>query len=92
MTVDPITLEVVDSIGNLLAISFRTNSKLGNLSPKKKLEKLNGLLSREIQNLPYVQEFIRTYSKSIPTWDSKAIEERAKSLAKQAYTEVWKIA
>lgn len=91
MPTDPITLDVVDNIGNLLAISFRTNSKLGNLSPKKKLEKLKGSLSREIQNLPYVQEFIRTYDKVIPTWDSKTIDKRAKSIAKQAYNEVWKI-
>ena len=91
MVADPLTLDAADNVGNLLAISFRTNSKLGNLSPKEKIEKLQGNLKREIQNLPYVQEFIKTYGKAAASWDSKAIDKRSKALAKQAYREVWKV-
>jgi len=91
MEADSETFEVVNNIGNLLAISFRTNSKLGNLSPKKKLEKMKNDLSREIQNLSYIQEFIRKYEKAVFSWDKKTIINRAKEMAKQAYREIWKI-
>lgn len=92
MNADPNTMEVVDNIGNLLAISFRTNSKLGNLSPESKLEKMKGALRREIQNLSYVQDFIQKYEKYVSSWDKETIENRAKEMAKQAYEEIWKIA
>ncbi|MBI2888505.1 MAG: DUF1524 domain-containing protein [Candidatus Liptonbacteria bacterium] len=91
MEPDPDTLEVVDNIGNLLAISFRTNSKLGNLSPKKKLEKLKGSLAREVQNQPHIQDFIRTYEKSVSSWGTKTILRRAKAIAAESYRKVWKI-
>jgi len=38
MKADEEVMEVVDNIGNLLAISFRANSSLGNVSPAKKFE------------------------------------------------------
>ncbi|MEK7519909.1 MAG: DUF262 domain-containing HNH endonuclease family protein [Patescibacteria group bacterium] len=69
---DPETLEVVDNIGNLLAISFRTNSKLGNLSPAKKLKRLKNELGKEVQNLSYVREFIKKYEKQVPSWGKKS--------------------
>ena len=91
MEADPATLNVVDNIGNLLAISFRTNSKLGNLSPKKKLEKLKGDLKREIQNQPHIQDFIDNYEASASSWSKKTIAHRAKEIATEAYRKVWKI-
>lgn len=91
MEPDPETLGVVDSIGNLLAISFRTNSKLGNLSPEDKLEKLNGALFREVQNQAHIREFIHLYEKTASTWNKKTIAVRAKSLATEAYKKIWKI-
>lgn len=91
MEPDPDTLEIVDNIGNLLVISSRTNSKLGNLSPKKKLDKLKSALAREIQNQPHIQEFIRTYGRSISSWGTKTIVHRAKNIATESYRNVWRI-
>jgi hypothetical protein len=91
MEPDPDTSEIVDNIGNLLAISFRTNSKLGNLSPKEKMNKLKGDLAREVQNQPYIQDFIHTYEKSASSWNTKVINKRAKDIAIEAYRKIWKI-
>lgn len=88
---DPKVLEVVDNIGNLLAISFVTNSRLGNLSPEKKLKKLKGELEKEIQNLSYVRDFLKKYEKHVATWDRKIILHRAKEIAEESYKKVWKI-
>ncbi len=88
---NPKVLEVVDNIGNLLAISFRTNSRLGNLSPERKLKKLNGELEKEVQNLSYMRDFIKKYEQHAATWGSKIILHRAKEIAKEAYKEIWKI-
>lgn len=91
MKLDPNTLEVVDNIGNLLAISFRTNSSLGNLSPEKKLKRLKGDLMREVQNQPHVQDFILNYERTVASWGKKSINNRAKNIATEAYRRVWKI-
>lgn len=91
MKVDLQTLDAVDNIGNLLAISFKTNSSLGNLSPKEKLDKLKGELGKRIENLRYVQAFIQRYEKASATWDRSEIEKRAIDLASEAYGEVWRI-
>jgi hypothetical protein len=88
---DAATLQVVDNIGNLLAISFRTNSSLGNLPPAKKIQKLQGELSKKVQNLHYVREFIEKYGPSADSWDESAINARATEMAKQAYNRVWKL-
>lgn len=91
MQADQSTSEVVDNIGNLLAISFRTNSKLGNLSPEKKLERLKTDLKREIQNLNYVQEFLHKYEDSLINWNKESILRRAQDIAIEAYEKVWKL-
>lgn len=91
MKVDLQTLDAVDNVGNLLAISFKTNSSLGNLSPKEKLDKLKGELGKRIENLRYVQAFIQRYEKASATWDRSEIEKRAIDLASEAYGEVWRI-
>ncbi len=85
------TLDYVDNIGNLLAISYKTNSRLGNLSPERKIERLTGDLRREVQNLSYVDDFIAEYSADAPAWDKTKILRRAKQMAEKAFREVWKI-
>lgn len=85
-------LEVVNYIGNLLVISFRTNSKLGNLRPDKKIEKLQNELLKEVENLSYVQEFMTIYGTQAKNWNQDAIAKRAEQLSKDAYTRIWKIA
>lgn len=83
--------DVVDNIGNLLVISFRTNSKLGNLSPEKKMEQLKGASAKEIENMLYIQEFVKEYNDSVSSWGKETIDRRAKELAELAYRKVWKI-
>ena len=84
-------VEVIDNIGNLLAISFSTNSKLGNMTPRQKMEKMEGDLFREIENQNYIKEFLEKYKKRAESWDKKVIIERAQEMAKEAYSKVWKI-
>jgi hypothetical protein len=90
-TEDQKWLDTVNNIGNLLAITFRTNSKLGKMTPAEKIEKLNGPLFREIQNQAYVREFIETYKKDAAKWNESAIAKRAADLANNAYERVWKL-
>ncbi|PKM98232.1 MAG: hypothetical protein CVU79_04200 [Elusimicrobia bacterium HGW-Elusimicrobia-3] len=90
MKKDSHTQEVVDNIGNLLAISFRVNSKLGNISPEKKVAKLRGSLDKEIMNTPYVKDFLNKYGGNASAWNKKMIETRAKDLANESYDKIWK--
>jgi len=83
--------EAVDNIGNLLAISFRANSSLGNLSPEKKIEKLTGELAKKIQNLDYVRKFIQKYGRQAQSWNKAAIQARAQDMALEAYRQVWRL-
>ena len=46
---------------------------------------------REVQNQPYIQDFIRTYEKSVSSWGVKTISNRAKDIALESYRKVWKI-
>jgi hypothetical protein len=85
------TVEVVDNIGNLLAISYKTNSRLGNASPAKKIERLKGDLKKDVQNLPYIDEFITKYGPGASNWEKAKILKRAKEMAEHAYRQVWKI-
>ena len=85
------TLQVIDNIGNLLAISFRANSSLGNLSPAKKIHRLNGEVANKIQNLSYVRDFIEKYGGSAASGDEAKINNRAQEMANDAYERVWKI-
>jgi|SRR6266850_516281 len=88
---DSATQQAVDNIGNLLVISFRANSSLGNLPPAKKIQKLNGELAKKIQNLHYVREFIDKYGSSADSWDEGKINGRAQDMAKDAYEHIWKL-
>lgn len=83
-------LEVVDNIGNLLVIYFRENASLGNISPVEKLKRLKGDLSRNIQNLAHVSDFIAKYEADVSDWGREKIHQRARDMALKAYREVWK--
>lgn len=83
--------DVVNNIGNLMAICFTTNSRLGNLSPVMKMEKLTGELEIEVQNLKYVKDFISTYKDVVSNWGETEISERAKSIAELAYDDIWRL-
>jgi uncharacterized protein with ParB-like and HNH nuclease domain len=84
-------IDAVDNIGNLLVISFRTNSKLGNLSPDKKIDKLKNELLSEVQNQKYVIKFMEDFINENTGWDNKSIINRSKVMAIEAYRKVWKI-
>lgn len=82
--------EWLHSIGNLLAVSIRANGKLGNGSPKEKIERLNGELCNQIQNLAHVRDFVREYGPMADKWDREQVLSRAKAMAKDAYRRVWR--
>lgn len=81
--------DVVNNIGNLLAVCFTTNSRLGNLRPELKMEKLTGELEKEVQNLGFVRDFIASYKDSVSEWGESVIAQRAKSIAELAYDGIW---
>lgn len=89
--VDSPTRAAVNNIGNLLAISFRANSSLGNISPVKKIQKLKGDLSKKVQNLHYVRDFIERYGPKAETWNEQEITNRAVEMAKDGYKSIWKL-
>lgn len=80
----------IDNIGNLIVISFRTNSSLGNLLPNEKIKKLENELFQQIQNLDYVRKFIDEYKVYSNNWDKNIISNRASALAIESYNNVWK--
>jgi hypothetical protein len=82
--------EDINNIGNLICISFRTNSKLGNLSPAEKAARLTTDLETEVTNIPYVRTFLEEYKDVLPSWDKNAIASRATKIAQDAYIRVWK--
>ncbi len=87
--IDDNTREAIDSIGNLIPIYFRTNSRLGNLPPAEKVRRLRGDLRSEIQNLPFVQRFLDRYGDQAENWNFEAIQARANDLAEDSYLRVW---
>lgn len=89
MALDEDTREAIDSIGNLLPLYFKTNSKLGNLSPTEKVRRLRSDLRNEIQNLVFVQNFLERYGAIADNWNADAIRGRASDLATDAYRKVW---
>lgn len=90
-TAESVGCRLIASDSNLLVIYFKTNSKLGNASPAKKIERLQGDLSKDVQNLPYITEFVRKYGQAASSWDKKQILERAADMAQHAYRVVWKM-
>lgn len=90
--IDSATRLALDNIGNLLAVSIRTNSSLGNVSPAKKIQKLKGELQKKVQNLHYVREFIEKYGNQADNWTEQTICKRALDMAQEGYRKIWKIA
>jgi REP element-mobilizing transposase RayT len=89
--IDSATRALIDNIGNLMVLSFRANSSLGNLGPEKRVQRLEGDLARKTENLHIVREFVKQYSKRASEWDEKAIQERARNMAQDAYERVWRL-
>lgn len=85
---DGLDSDIVDNIGNLLVISFRVNSSLGNLLPDQKIIKLESELSDKIQNNVSVGEFIKRYRKS-NRWGAEEIVKRSEELAIESYDKFW---
>ncbi len=92
LVIDDQTLKIlIDNIGNLLPLYFRTNSRLGNLPPSEKARRLREDMRNEIQNLPFVQDFLTRYGDRIENWNAQAIQERARDLATLAFERVWSL-
>jgi hypothetical protein len=86
---DKATAEAIDEIGNLLVVPAKTNSKLGNISPAKKVAKLRGELNAEVKSLKHVEDFLEKYGDHAAAWDGAAIAFRSRDLAEQAYRNIW---
>jgi hypothetical protein len=56
-----------------------------------KIDLLNGKLSDRTFNLSYLKDFISNYESAASNWDRNQIRLRAEHLAKQAYSDIWKI-
>lgn len=83
--------EYLDNIGNLMVISKHTNGSLQNKAIDEKLEIFR---EKEAQNLPEVKLLIGEWkSKKWSTAEDTIsnIKERANSVAKRAFGEVWKL-
>jgi hypothetical protein len=87
--IDKATKDIIDNIGNLLVIFFKTNSKLGDLTPREKVEKLRGELNNQIQNYPLVHEFLNKYGDKADDWNANQIQQRAEDLAKVSFQKIW---
>lgn len=81
--------ESIDNIGNLLALYFKDNSSLGNASPAEKVKRLKGDLSKKIQNLQNVQDFLEQYGDVATAWNADKIKQRALDMAQKGYREIW---
>ena len=53
------------------------------------VRRLRGDLRNEIQNLPFVQDFLDRYGDKADNWNADAIRSRADDLATDAYGKVW---
>ncbi len=78
----------IDLIGNLLCLSFITNSTLNNDMPAAKVVKLEGALSGQIKNIPAITELISLF-KERGKWGSEEVVERGRRLGVLGYDEVW---
>jgi len=85
-----LTDDEINNIGNLLILTFKANSTLGNILPVEKLAKLSGVLSPEIQNTTFVKRFLSEYSDRFDDWSSDVIDERATELATDSYRKIWR--
>ncbi len=79
--------EFIDSIGNLLVISYHANSRAQNMPIVEKVDKIY-----KDSELISVRDFISNFNKK--DWDSKkkiflSIEKRTRKLAEDAYRKIW---
>lgn len=78
--------DIIDNIGNLIAISLHTNSRLHNFSFTKKMSIL-----RERQNrLNIVNNFIIDHGNK-DDWTEEDVKQRAKELSDKSYNNIWKL-
>ena len=80
--------EYFNQIGNLIVISRHTNSGLGNLEPKDKLNKIESD-KKHFGNLRYMDDFIEKYKPLAEDWGFEQIEKRSKDLGLDGYTRIW---
>jgi hypothetical protein len=85
------TLEVVDNVGNLVLLYYKNNSQLQNLLPGEKVRLLKEKLSSQIENQASIRRFLAQYGDKAPSWNAAAIQERAKRLANECYSTVFKL-
>jgi len=71
---------MVGKIGNLILLDGSTNEKLGNKD-----------FASKVQLLKETQVFLDKHLKSAGKWADKEIALRTKTLAKLAYSQIWKI-
>ncbi len=81
--------DALDSIGNLLVISFKTNSQLSNRSPEEKIAQLKGPLAESVSNLIYLNKFVSEYADKACDWNDDLVKDRANQLAIHSYKKVW---
>jgi uncharacterized protein with ParB-like and HNH nuclease domain len=74
--------ETINNIGNLLVLSKKENSSLGNRVPSKKIKKLQEKKPRPI----HLAQFLDGDFDISRKWDANLIDERARFLAEIAYT------
>ncbi|MFA5097589.1 MAG: DUF262 domain-containing HNH endonuclease family protein [Candidatus Margulisiibacteriota bacterium] len=86
---NPLPADVCNNIGNLLCLGFKTNSRLGNMMPKEKIEYLKQH-TEEIANKNFVVDFVKRNENSANEWGEKQILNRARVLSKKAYDSIWK--
>ncbi len=80
--------EYFNQIGNLVVISRHTNSSLGDLEPKAKIEKIESD-KKHYGNLRYMDDFIDKYKRLSENWDFDKITARSKDLGLEGYTKIW---
>jgi uncharacterized protein with ParB-like and HNH nuclease domain len=76
------------NIGNLMAISSKTNKMLGKKMPQEKYEFLKK--NKEYISFNHVNRLLDDYGPSFENWDEARISERAKKMADNAYNNIWK--
>jgi uncharacterized protein with ParB-like and HNH nuclease domain len=77
-----------NNIGNLMALSAKANKKLSSKMPQEKYEFM--MKNTEYNSYNHVNRFLEDYGSSFDNWNEEKIYERAKKLADEAYTKIWK--
>lgn len=80
--------EYFNQIGNLIVISRHTNSGLGDLEPREKINKIESD-KKHYGNLRYMDAFIEKYKPLAENWNFEQINKRSKDLGIDGYTRIW---